>query len=481
MKTLFSIIIVFFNLICFGQCGYYAKITNIMKNKVCNNIAYQQSELSDLMYKMAVNCPDEASKFNKWYSTMKTDQDLKNYFCGGNNNVKNSNTKKLRDDNVHYEPHGPDNFVKKGTFNNKCFHRGQFSVDQVNSGKPFTCDFCKKSLTKETLELSDKEYKNIKRYTGNEDVDENGNITTNQNSTTLNTSYTSPIHNTQQQNSVISQFKEKPIEYSNNKTKDRTKDEEKKLLENIESTTNIGEFDESKINEILDIKEDNIKVAQEAYHIESRGRSPFFNIVVFSGYKAKFDGILDIDVSIDENGKLTSVSTASKPKDEELNRLVTNYIFEKYSKNREWSPAVGTNGRFISSNLNYKENFHRIIETAKVEQKQKPIENNKIDNQESENNQSYYQKFIAFKNGLINNTKSSKSEEINSDDKSLEITESMENDAKLGLLQLLSKPKVSMIEVRSYISSNIAKVNIGLRKIWQDAFNEMERMETENK
>jgi len=307
----------------------------------------------------------------------------------------------------------------------------------------------------------------------------------NSNSSKQNSSSTCSTSNQtiQQPNSVISQFKEKPIEYSNNKTKDGTKlkDEEKKLLENIESATNIGEFDESKINEILGIKEDNIKVAQEAYHIESRGRSPFFNIVVFSGYKAKFDGILDIDVSIDENGKLTSVSTASKPKDEELNRLVTNYIFEKYSKNREWSPAVGTNGRYISSNLNYKENFHRIIETAKVEQKQKPVENDKIDNQESENNQSYYQKFIDFKNGLINNTKSSKSEGINNNDKSLEITESMENDAKLGLLQLLSKPKVSIIEVRSYILSNIAKVNIGLKKIWQDAFNEMERMETENK
>ena len=208
MKALFSIFFIFLNLICYGQCGYYDKIQGIIKNKSCNGISYQQKELSDLIYQMAVNCPDEASKFNKWWSTMKTDQDLKNYFCGGNNNVNNSNTKKLRDDNINYERDGPDKFVKKGTYNNKCYHRGQFSVDQVNSGKPFTCDWCKKSLTKETLELSDKEYKNIKRYTGNENVDENGNIiniTNNQNSTNSNTSNTSSNQNAQQTNSIINQ------------------------------------------------------------------------------------------------------------------------------------------------------------------------------------------------------------------------------------------------------------------------------------
>lgn len=392
-----SIILLFFlcllRINSFGQCGYYAKIQSILKNKACNNIPIPQKELEDLLYKMQINCPDEREKFSKWYSTMKTDQDLKNYFCGSNN-INNSN----------------------------------------QSNQTSTCS------------------------------------STNQNA--------------QKTNSIINQYKENPIEYSNSKTKDKTKlkdEDKKKLLENLESTTNISDFDESKINEILDIKEENVKVAQEAYHIESRGRSPFFNIVVFSGYKAKFDGVLDIDVSIDENGKLTSVSTASIPKDEELNRLVTNYIFEKYSKNREWSPAVGTNGRFISSNLNYKENFHRIIETAKVEQKQKPVENNKIDNQESENNQSYYQKFIAFKNGLINKLQNTSSDSTNETalDNAVNVTSQMDTDVRERFLELLRNPKTALSEIREYIRENIESVRLGTRNIMENSLKEFEEKMTE--
>jgi hypothetical protein len=175
------------------------------------------------------------------------------------------------------------------------------------------------------------------------------------------------------------------------------------------------------------------------------------------------------------------VSTASKPKDEELNRLVTNYIFEKYSKNSEWSPAVGTNGRFISSNLNYKENFHRVIESTKVEQKQKTNKNNKIDNQESENNQSYYQKFIAFKNDLINKFKN-KSSDISDEtavDKAKNITEQMETDVKNRFLILLRNPKTTLFEIKSFISLNIASVKLGTRKIMEDSLKEFEDKMTE--
>lgn len=89
-------------------------------------------------------------------------------------------------------------------------------------------------------------------------LDCNGKVSSS-NQSNQTSSCTATNQTVQQTNTIINQFKENPIAYSNSKTKDGTKlkdEDKKKLLENIESTTNIGEFDESKINEILDIKED---------------------------------------------------------------------------------------------------------------------------------------------------------------------------------------------------------------------------------
>lgn len=393
MKKFVVIFFLFlFKLNIYGQCGYLDKIRGIIKNKVCNNVSFEKSELQDLVYKMAVNCPSEATEFNNWYGNLKNEQEFKNYFgCGNASSTNQSNQS-----------------------SSSCSVPSQPSVKQ---------------------------------------------------------------------NTIINQYKSNPIAYSNNQNGNKfsnIKDEDVKKLENLE-TTNVSDFDESKINEILDIKEENNKVAQEAYHIASRGQSPFFNVVVFSGYKAKFNGVLDIDVSIDENGKLTSVSVASSPKDEELNRFVTDYIFDKYSKNREWSPAVGTNGRYISSNLNYTENFHKIIETSKVEQKQKSVENIKIDNQESENNQSYYQKFIAFKNGLINKLQNNNSHITNETalDNARNITEQMDTDVQERFLELLRNPRTSLSEIREYIRENIESVRANTRIIMADSLREFEEKLTE--
>lgn len=87
------------------------------------------------------------------------------------------------------------------------------------------------------------------------------------------------------------------------------------------------------------------------------------------------------------------------------------------------------------------------------------------------------EKIQSLKNMFTSNNKPNNDNNYDSLNESLEITQNMENDAKSGLLKLLTNPNVSMSEVRSYIKNRIKSVKGGLKQIWENALNEIDKGE----
>lgn len=259
----------------------------------------------------------------------------------------------------------------------------------------------------------------------------------------------------------------------------------KKIVTDKGSEFNIDE-NEFKTKDSLKSEE---TIAQDAYHIQSRGRNPFSLITNFIDYSPKFDGILDIEVTIDQTGKLAAASVASKPKDEALNKAVADYIMAKYSKDREWQPALSSKNQFVTSNVNYKEPFYRAIgkdapPAIPNESLNGPAPNSpKKDNTIKEKGETYYQKFIDFKskfsNLLTNLLPSQQSTDEQEKNASIDIIEKMDYETKKDLISLIAKPNASMKDVSNYIKKRINSVSKGLKQFLQGKLDEIDQMEQE--
>lgn len=227
-------------------------------------------------------------------------------------------------------------------------------------------------------------------------------------------------------------------------------------------------------------------IVQDAYHIESRARSPFSLITNYIDYSPKFDGILDIDVTIDQTGKLIATSVASKPKDETLNKAVADYIMDKFGKNREWQPALSSGNQFVTSNVNYKEPFYRVIgrdglpskpnETLNTPDPNPPKKDHIFDKKD----EIYSQKFINFKsklsNLITNLLPSQQSTDEQEKSASTDIIEKMDYETKRDLIKLTAKPNASMIDVYKFIKKRIDSVSKGLKQVLEEKLNELQKM-----
>ena len=314
---------------------------------------------------------------------------------------------------------------------------------------------------------------------------------------------------TSQPNSITSQYKENLIEYSNSKKNQPStfsnlnNEDKKKLIENIEATNNMGEFDENEINKLLDIKEEVItkpifdtyfysSFSDAIYKIAQEGESSVL-LEDVAGYS------FDVTFTVTKNGFIDNIrfqnqkGVGSTPK---INQSIKAIIYEIGSKGL-WIPATKDNvkinddvtieidvDRYLKSYY-YAKNLKRDV--AIIEQKEKIKNENKNDilkdDKVNDGDKSYYQKFIEFKNKLIDDIKGFKHFETNAidKDKSIAIAEEMQNDAIQGLLELLTNPNVSMADVRDLISSNLKSVNKGLKEIWEGKLAEMDKMMLEIK
>ncbi len=307
---------------------------------------------------------------------------------------------------------------------------------------------------------------------------------------------------TSQPNSTTSQYKENLIEYSNSKKNQPStfsnlnNEDKKKLIENIEATNNMGEFDENEINKLLDIKEEVItkpifdtyyysSFSDAIYKIAQEGESSVL-LEDVAGYS------FDVTFTVTKNGFIENIrfqnqtGVGSTPK---INQSLKAIIYEIGSKGL-WIPATKDNvkinddvtieidvDRYLKSYY-YAKNLNKDV--AIIEQKEKIKNENKNDiikdDKVNDGDKSYYQKFIEFKNGLINDLNFTNSEIKNETtlDKSAETVDFMDSDVKTRLMRLLTDPKKSLSEIIAFITLNISSVKIGTKKILMDNLKKIE-------
>ena len=518
MRSMLCAIIIFNLTICYSQsCEQRLNNLAIETNKIqtCeqlsyfNNVTFSKSVAEKFGNECAFYISDNREKFYAIANKLK--EIAKSLNCGGNNNnAKSSNTKKLKDDYIHYTPDGRGAFLKRETLKSRCFHTGGVSADALYAGNAI-CNDCKIRLTVAIKEAGERDYKLLKRYTGEEDVDENGNIVnnsanqTNQISSGICPAPSPPNAQQQAQNlvGIINQYKQDPIEFDPKKGQGNSNisnDDKTKLVKTIEdNAVSLDNFDENDIDKLLDIKEEVIT-------------KPIFDTYYYSGfsdaiYKTAEEGesailledvagySFDVTFTVKASGFIENIrfqnetGVGATPK---MNQTIKTIIYTLSAKGL-WNPATKNKvkinddvvieidvDRYLKAYY-YRKNLKKDI--AAIEYKEKKDNGNKIEltkdhSEDVKADKSYYQKFIDFKNKLMNDTNESdllQTSEANSD-KSTEITEAMENDAKKGLLKLLANPNVSMAEVRSYISNRIKSVSKGLKKMWEEKLAELDEM-----